>query len=124
MRRRLEVREQRPVVELEIGRRDHGHPGRLPFGRVLGELDRGERRLRTAVDDHVERAVDEELGDAHPLLGVEQDALAGGAEREDAVEAAAPEEVEVRRERVLVELVPASRSGVSAAAYVSAMARP
>ena len=49
---------------------------------------------------------EEELGDAHPLVGVQQDPLAGRAEREDAVEPAAVEEVEVGREDSLVEREP------------------
>jgi hypothetical protein len=59
------------------------------------------------VDDHVERPVEEQLRRAHPLFRREQDPLAGRAEREDPVDAAVLEEVQVRTERVVVQLEPA-----------------
>src|SRR3989442_12022019 len=43
------------------------------------------------------RSVDEQLGDAAALVEVEEDALAGRAEREHPVDAVPGEEVDVRR---------------------------
>src|SRR5439155_780665 len=51
-------------------------------------------------------SVEEEFGNAHPLVRSEKDPLAGRAERENPVDAAAVQELEIRREDPLVELAP------------------
>jgi hypothetical protein len=58
------------------------------------------------VDRHGEAAcggLEEPLGDALALVGREQDPLARRPEREEAVEARAGEEVDVRPDRILVD---------------------
>ena len=55
------------------------------------------------MDDHGQRAVEEELGRAPPLGCREQDPLAGRAEREDAVEPGLGQEVEIRPEGFFVQ---------------------
>ena len=66
-RRRREVGEQRPVVEQEVRRRDHGDRVHSGLGRVGGQRDRVRRRLCAAMRSHPEasgRYLDEALGDA------------------------------------------------------------
>jgi hypothetical protein len=98
--------EERVRVELEVRRPDDGDrigPGR---GGVRDERDRVRGRLRAAVHRDLKpflRGSDEELGRPLALVDREENAFARGAEREDAVEAALDEEVEIRAECVLVE---------------------
>jgi hypothetical protein len=73
---------------------------------MAGELDRVCRRLRAAVNGDVEPVTggrDERLGDLLPFREREQDSLSRRPEREDAVEAAAGEEVDIRRDRLGVD---------------------
>ena len=97
------MREERALVQLEIGRPDHGDAGSPDRGGVLGELNGGCSRLRPRVHDHVERALDEELGHALPLVDAEQDPFPGRAEREQPVQPTRAQEVDQWLEALLVE---------------------
>jgi hypothetical protein len=73
---------------------------------VQCERDGVRGRLRAALDRDVEaivRGLEEEVGDASPLLDGEQNPLARGPEREDPVEPCVDVEVDERAERVLVD---------------------
>src|SRR5581483_3424346 len=101
-----EMREQRALVQREVRRRDHGDAVGADRGCVLREGDRVRRRLGAAVDRDLEASrarVAEELCRAAPFGRGQQDPLARRTKREDAVEAAAREEVDERRKRLLVE---------------------
>ena len=111
-RRRGEVLHERALVQLEVRRPDHGDRVRPGLGRVRRERHRVGRRLRAAMDGDLEPAgggTQEELERAPPLVGREEDPLAGRAEREDPVQPAVGEEAEVRGERGLVEAAVAQR---------------
>jgi hypothetical protein len=100
------VVEQRPLVEREVGRADDGDGVGARLGRVRRERHRVGSRLRPAVDCDREPAaprLHEQLGRSHPLRDREQDPLAGRTEREQPVDAAGREEVDDRRDGVLVE---------------------
>ena len=91
------------VVERVVRRRDHCHPHGAGAGGVLSERDRLGGGLRAAVDDDRQRPVEEELGCPSALGCGEQDPLAGRAQREDSVEPAGLEKLEVRPEGLLVQ---------------------
>ncbi len=100
------MREQLLRVEREVRRCDHRHRVRARFRGMGGQLDRVRGRLRAAVHRDLQptrRGRDVELRHALALIEPEEHALAGRAEREQPVEAVAGEEVDVRREGVLVE---------------------
>ena len=76
------------------------------LGGVSRERHRVRGGLRAAVDGDLEpsvRRLQEEIGDATPLLDAEQDPLPRRSQREDPVEARVDEEVAERTERVVVE---------------------
>ena len=105
-RRGSEVREQLRLVEREVRRGHHRDGVGADVGCVRRKLDRVPGRLRAAVHRHLEPAVgglDEELRRAQPLLDWKQEALAGRAEREQPVDPAGVQEVDVWRDRSLVE---------------------
>jgi methylglutaconyl-CoA hydratase len=108
--RRFEVAKQRPLVEREVRRCDHGDGVRAEIGRVRRKVDRLARRLRAAVNSDGEAIGprgDEELRRPAALGRRQQDALTRRAEREQPVDASALEERDQRVERVLVEGVAA-----------------
>ena len=88
LRRRAEVLEQLLGVEGEIRRRDHRDGVCTGLGRVLGEQDGVGGGLRAAMHGDLERSAgrEEELGHALALLEVEEHALPGRPEREQAVD--------------------------------------
>ena len=113
------MQRQRAFVERVVRRPDDRDGGRADLGRVLRERNRLGRGLRAAVHRDVERVRrgrDEELGRPPALVLPQQDSLAGRPEREDPVEAAGGQILDVRLEHVLVQRLSPSRSGVSAAA--------
>ena len=94
---------------------------------MLGERDGVARRLRTRMDGDLQlaaRRVDEELGSAAPLVGQQQDPLAGRPEGEDPVEPPRREELDVRREPVLVQCVAAVTNKPAACTHMPAAIRP
>ena len=71
---------------------------------VLGQRDRLRRRLRAAVDDHRQRRRSRKSSAARRRSAAdEQDPLAGRPEREDAVQPAGREKVDVRPKGLLVQ---------------------
>ena len=94
-------------IELEVGRADHGDSRDAGLGRVRREVERVDGRLRAAVRDDRQRPCEEELEHALPLGDGEQDPLAGRPEREDPVEPARGQVLDIRREGTLVERLPA-----------------
>ncbi len=106
------MREELVRVEREVRRRDDRDRVGSDERRVLGERRRVGGRLRAAMDGDLEPrsgGLHEELGDAPPLVEIEEHALARRAEREDAVEAVGGQEVDVRRDRLLVDRRPTAR---------------
>jgi methylglutaconyl-CoA hydratase len=100
------VREQRPVVECEVRRADHGDRVGAEVGGVRGELDSHSRRLGAAVNgdrEFVRPSGQEELGCATALCLAQQNPLAGRAEREQPVETGGLEVRDKRVEGVFVE---------------------
>ncbi len=93
-------------VEGEVRRRDHGDRVRAGLGCMFGERDGVCGGLCAAMDGDLELAAarDEELGHPFALVDVEEHALAGRPEREQAVDAVRREEGDVRLEGALVEL--------------------
>ena len=97
---------QRLLVQHVIRRTDHGDGVSPRRGGVPRQLDGVRGRLRTAVHSHLEPPAgrsDEQLRGAPSLLDREQDSLPSRPQREDPVETAADEEVDVGRERVRVQ---------------------
>ena len=97
------------LVELEVRRTDDDDGVGTDLGCVGGQRDRVGRGLRAAVDGDLEPLVgrlEEEIGDASPLLDAEEDPLTGCSQREDPVEPRGHEEVDERAERVVVERAP------------------
>jgi hypothetical protein len=97
---------ERLLVEGEVRRADHRNRVGARLYRVPRQVDRGRRRLGAAVNGHLEplrRHREEELRGALAFLYGEQDPLSGRPQRQDPVEAACDEEVDVGRERVLVQ---------------------
>ena len=112
LRRGNEVRQERPLVESEVRRSDHGDRVGPEIGRVRGQLDRFARGLGAAVDGNRELigpGRHEQLGRPSPLRRRQQNSLAGRPQREQPVEAAALEKRDERVEAVLVEDVAAAR---------------
>ena len=104
--------QERALVELEVRRADHRDRVGTRLGSVRSERDGVGGGLGAAVDGDLKtgrRRRDEELECALPLLGAEQEALAGRAEGEQPVEPGRGEKVDVRGERVLVEIVAVER---------------
>ena len=104
-----EVVEQRPLVELEVRRADHGDRVDSGGGGVLDERQRVGGGLRPAMRRDLEsarRGLDEELERTPPLGRVEEQPFSRRSEGKDAVEPGPDEEVDVRPEGVLVELCP------------------
>ena len=100
------MRVLRLLVELEVRRADDHHRVRAHLCGVSGERHRVRGRLRAAVDGDPKppvRRLQEEVGDAPPLLDAEQDPLACRAQREQSVETGRDVEVAERPERVVVE---------------------
>ena len=111
-RRRLEVIEQRALVELEVRRPDHRDGVDARLSRMRREHDRVGGRLGAAVCSDLQaapRGGQEELDRPLSLLDAEQEPFAGRPEREQAVEPARREKVDVRAERRLVEPVAVER---------------
>ena len=112
---RGEMADERLLVELVVRRPDDRDRVRADLFRMCGERDRLGRRLRAAMNCDVEPVpgrVHEQRGRTLALVGREQDALAGRAQRQDPVQPARAEVLDVRSERALVEslaLVPKRR---------------
>ena len=95
-----EMREDAVVVERKVWRRDDGDGVGARLRRMRGERDRVGGRLRAGVDRDLElsaRRLDEELRNALPLRDREEEAFPGRSEREQPVEPARGEEVDVGR---------------------------
>jgi hypothetical protein len=93
-----------------VRRRDHRDRVGADLRGMRGQRRRLLRRDGARVDGEVEpagRRRAERLGEVAPLALVEQDPLAGRAEREDAVDTAPGEVVDVPVDRVEVDGVPA-----------------
>src|SRR5439155_12408668 len=106
LRRGLEVRKQRPVVEREVRRADHRDGIGAEIGGMSSELDGLACRLGAAVDGDRELlrpSRQEELRGAAALRGAEQDSLPSRTEREQPVETAGLEERDERVEGVFVQ---------------------
>ena len=113
------MRVLRLLVELEVRRADDDDRIGADLGGVRRERHRVRGRLRAAVHGDLEpsvRRLQEEIGDATPLLDAEQDPLPGRAEREDPVEARGDEEVASGPNASSSSALPCSRSGVTDAA--------
>ena len=94
------------LVEREVRRADHRDRGGPAFGGMRGQRDRVAGRLGAAVGCDLEPAgggPDEELERPAALVGATQDSLSGRPERQDPVQAARREKVDVGAERGLIE---------------------
>ena len=103
---RSEVLEELVRIEREVRRCDHGDRVRADERRMLGEHRGVVGGLRAAMRGDLEtcaRCFHEELEDLAPLVEVEEDAFACGAEHEDAVDPVRGQEVDVRSDRGLVD---------------------
>jgi len=109
---RAQMREQRRSVEGEVRRRDHRDGIGADLLGVRGERDAVGRALSAGVDRNLEpigASLEEPFGHAPAFVDREQDALAGGATGQHAVDAVVGEEAGERADRALVELAPVSR---------------
>ncbi len=106
VRRRPQVRQQFLGIQREVRRRDHRDRVGAVLQRVGGERHRVTRRLRAGVDRHLEPVGTlrhEALGEPPALVRRQQDALAGGAGHQHAVDTACGPEREQRFDRVQVQ---------------------